>query len=67
MKFILTILTILLWAWALWDLAGQKSIPFNRKVIWLLIILFFPVIGSIVYFLFTKRASGRKLQLRGKK
>ncbi len=44
------ILTIALWFWAIIDITRSRFKNRNMNTVWLLIILFFPVLGSIFYF-----------------
>jgi len=44
------ILTIALWIWAIIDISKSRFKNRNMNTIWLLAVLFFPVIGSILYF-----------------
>ncbi len=48
-------LTFIIWTWALadWLRTRFKSLPV--KLIWLAVIVTFPVVGSIAYFQFRKR------------
>ncbi|WP_317132305.1 PLDc N-terminal domain-containing protein [Polaribacter sp. IC066] len=50
MMIILLILTILLWFWAIFDISKSKFENQTINTIWLLIVLIFPILGSIVYF-----------------
>ncbi|MFB6341269.1 PLDc N-terminal domain-containing protein [Saccharicrinis sp. FJH62] len=47
---LLIVLSILLWAWAFYDINKSKIQPLHIKMLWMLIILVAPVIGSIIYF-----------------
>lgn len=49
------ILTIGLWFWAIFDLTRSRFHIPTMKPVWLLVVLFFPVIGSIFYFQFRKK------------
>jgi len=44
------ILTICLWFWAIIDIKKSRIKNPTIKIVWLFIILFFPVVGSIFYF-----------------
>jgi hypothetical protein len=62
----LVVLTIILWFWAIIDITKSRFKNQTMKTIWLLAVLFFPVLGSIIYFQFRKKflAKGpRKFQL----
>jgi len=44
------ILTIILWIWAIIDITRSRFKNQKMNTIWLLAVLFFPVLGSILYF-----------------
>lgn len=48
-------LTIILWFWAIIDITRSRFKDPNMNTIWFLAILFFPVLGSILYFQFRKK------------
>ncbi|WP_424492625.1 PLD nuclease N-terminal domain-containing protein [Salinimicrobium sp. GXAS 041] len=50
----LVALTVLLWLWALIDLVRSSFKKPTYKILWLLAILVFPVMGSIFYFMLKK-------------
>ena len=43
-------LTIILWFWAIFDITKSRFKEPKMNTIWLLAVLFFPVLGSILYF-----------------
>jgi len=49
------ILTIALWFWAIIDITSSRFKKPNMNTIWLLAVLFFPVLGSIFYFQLRKK------------
>ncbi len=49
------ILTIGLWFLALIDIAKSRFKDQTMNTVWLLIVLFFPMVGSIFYFLLKKK------------
>ncbi|MDX6748108.1 PLD nuclease N-terminal domain-containing protein [Polaribacter sp. PL03] len=49
------ILTIILWFWAIMDITRSRFKNRNMNTIWLLAVLFFPVLGSIFYFQLRKK------------
>jgi uncharacterized membrane protein YhaH (DUF805 family) len=51
----LTLLTTCLWFWALINITKSRFKDLSMKSVWLLIVLFFPIIGSIFYFQLRKR------------
>ncbi len=54
------LLTIFLWGWALVDLSRTKFRSPYSKLFWLLFILLFPTLGSIVYFQLSHKLLGRE-------
>ncbi len=63
MNLLLTILAVLLWVWALVDLLRRPTVDPSKKILWLLAILIFPILGAILYFLLNKPATGRRFRL----
>jgi hypothetical protein len=51
----LSILSIGLWFWALIDIAKSRFKNPTMNTVWLLIVLFLPILGSIFYFLLRKK------------
>ncbi len=51
----LSILTLILVFWAIIDITRSRFINPTKRTIWLLIVLFFPMIGSILYFQLRKK------------
>ncbi|WP_338731387.1 PLD nuclease N-terminal domain-containing protein [Mangrovimonas cancribranchiae] len=49
------ILTIILWFWAIIDITRSRFKSPNMNTIWLLAVLFFPVLGSVFYFQLRKK------------
>lgn len=52
---VLTLVVLLLWVIALWDVLRSQFASANDKLIWVLVVLFAPVVGILFYFL-----AGRK-------
>lgn len=48
-------LTIILWFWALIDITRSRFKNPTMNTVWLLSVLFFPVLGPILYFLMRKK------------
>ena len=46
----LVVMVVVLWAWALIDLAINRRHIGQQSTIWLLLILFLPLLGSMMYF-----------------
>lgn len=44
------IVMIVLWIWALYDIL-TSSFSGNKKIIWVLVVIFLPILGTILYFL----------------
>jgi hypothetical protein len=47
----LGILVFVFWIWMLIHAITNKGIPDVEKIVWVLVIIFLPIIGSIIYFL----------------
>jgi len=46
----LSILTLILVFWAVIDITKSRFKNPNKRTIWLIIVLIFPIMGSIIYF-----------------
>jgi hypothetical protein len=59
----LVLLTIVIWFWAIIDIMRSKFQKQFSRTIWILMVLLFPILGSILYFQFktrlTVKASGK--------
>ncbi|UII28305.1 PLDc N-terminal domain-containing protein [Fulvivirga maritima] len=42
--------TIFLWFWAIFDISVRSFKKLHINIIWLLVVFFLPIIGSILYF-----------------
>lgn len=51
----LTTLTAVLWLWALVDISRSRFGSPTMKLLWMILIFIFPIIGSIIYFQFGKK------------
>lgn len=54
----LAIVTIPLWIWSIKDVVSTNFTRNHYRTIWLMIVLFFPMLGSIVYFKIKKHFVG---------
>lgn len=52
---IFIVTSLVLWFWAITDIAGSRFAKGHQRTAWLVAVLFFPVIGSILYFQLKKR------------
>lgn len=59
---ILFCLTAVLWIWAFLDILGSGTQNATDRILWLLIIFLFPILGSIIYFQFGKKRFPKKLR-----
>lgn len=55
---ILALASIVLWIWALIDIIGSPMAT-GSKIVWLLVIFFVPLIGSILYLLIGRGGGSR--------
>jgi hypothetical protein len=49
-----SILTFAFWLWMLIDAIKKPSLTSNERLIWILVIVFLPCIGSLIYFFVAK-------------
>lgn len=52
---VFVILTLILWFWAISDITRSRFKKSNMNIIWYLVVLSLPVLGSIVYFQLRKK------------
>ncbi|MCE7995736.1 MAG: PLDc_N domain-containing protein [Roseivirga sp.] len=57
---ILIVSSLVLWFWAITDITRSRFNSASQRTGWLLIVLFFPTIGSILYFQLRKRFTTQK-------
>lgn len=57
---VFSILFFVLWLWALIDCAMNEPINTNDKIVWILIIIFLPLLGAILYLL-VRRPTRKKM------
>jgi len=48
---LISLAVTIFWLWMLTDCASNESSEGNDKLIWILIILFVPLFGSVIYYL----------------
>lgn len=60
MKFILTIIVFFADIWAIVNILQARGVSAGAKVLWILLILFLPVIGLIIWLAAGPRASRLK-------
>jgi phospholipase D-like protein len=48
------------WLWMLIHAITNKGLPDGEKIVWVLVIIFLPFIGSVIYF-FVGRPKGRSV------
>ena len=53
MRFILGIVYLVLMIWAIYDLLMSNRST-EQKIIWMIVIIFFPVGGSVIYYLLSR-------------
>lgn len=49
------VLAIALWFWAIIDIAKARFINSTMNTVWLLLVLFFPILGSVFYFVLREK------------
>ncbi|MCD4773948.1 MAG: PLD nuclease N-terminal domain-containing protein [Bacteroidales bacterium] len=58
----LSFLTIVLWFWAIIDIVKSRFKNQTMNTVWLLIVLFFPILGSIIYLLLRKKYTTKEVR-----
>lgn len=56
----LLVLTLILWFWAIIDITRSRFKSQTMNTVWLLLVLFFPLIGSILYFQLKRKLTTKK-------
>jgi len=51
----LTVLTAVLWIWAFVDIIRSRFDNSAMRLLWIILIFIFPILGSIIYFQFGKK------------
>jgi hypothetical protein len=54
---ILGIILLLIWIWAIVDIARRPELSMLMKVIWVVIVIAFPFVGVILYLVFGRSTS----------
>ena len=57
---VLVILTLSLWIWAIVDIVKSSFKDRAQKILWILVVVLFPILGSIVYFQVGRNYTNRK-------
>jgi hypothetical protein len=56
---VLLVFATLFWIWAIFDCAVNRKLDATEKLVWLLVIFFFHVLGAVVYVAAGRNGSGR--------
>ena len=57
---ILGLITTIFWIWMIIDCIGNGALTGTSKIVWLLVVIFLPLLGSLLYF-FLARGGARPL------
>ncbi|RLD42045.1 MAG: phospholipase [Bacteroidetes bacterium] len=57
---VLVILTLSLWIWAIVDIVKSSFKDRAQKILWILVVVLFPILGPIVYFQVGRNYTNRK-------
>ncbi len=57
---VLGILIMTLWVWAVIDIVKSEFKDTTQKVAWLVLVVLFPILGSIVYFQIGRKYTARR-------
>ena len=58
MVIVLLVLTSILWIWAFWDIITANRESSSLQWLWIAVILVFPIIGSLLYFISKNKLIG---------
>jgi hypothetical protein len=56
MTFIIALILLIIDIYVIWQVI-QSSASFGRKVVWILVVLFLPLLGPVLWFLIEKKAA----------
>lgn len=48
------LLTTIFWIWMIIDCIGNRSLTGTSKIVWLLVVILLPLVGSLLYFLLAR-------------
>ena len=54
---IVSILCLILWIWALVDCLTNASLQGTDKLIWVIVIVFLPLLGAVLYLVIARKRS----------
>lgn len=57
---IIGLLTTIFWIWMIIDCIGNRSLTGTAKIVWLLVVIFLPLVGSLLYFLLGRGGAGSR-------
>ncbi|HMP99264.1 MAG TPA: PLDc N-terminal domain-containing protein [Cyclobacteriaceae bacterium] len=52
---IISILIIIVVAWTIYSIWENKNLPSNKKVVWTIVCILFPLLGSLLYYLLAEK------------
>ena len=58
---LLSLLGTIFWIWMIIDCIGNGSLTGTTKIVWLLVVILLPVLGSLLYFFLARGGSARPL------
>ncbi|WP_084328518.1 PLDc N-terminal domain-containing protein [Indibacter alkaliphilus] len=53
----LGIVGLLIYAYTIYDVLTSNFGPGNDKIVWILVVIFLPLLGTLLWFLFGKRSA----------
>lgn len=59
---IIALLALALWIYAIADILRGSFRGDLSKILWLVVVIFFPVLGALLYLLFGRKSSSRELR-----
>ena len=58
---VIGLLTTIFWIWMIIDCIGNRSLTGTAKLVWLLVVILLPLVGSLLYFFLARGGSPRPL------
>lgn len=52
----LTIISVILWIWAIFDIIRGGLAGDTSKILWMVVVIIFPILGVILYYLFGRKS-----------
>ena len=58
---VIGLITTIFWIWMIIDCVGNSSLTGTTKIVWLLVVILLPLLGSLLYFFFARNGARTNL------